>query len=53
MLCDWSSKDDRNNLESLVEKLREMNRQDVMQLFQKEIDKKGEFCNCDDCGHLT
>ena len=53
MLCDWSSKGNRNNLESLVEALRKIKRQDVIELFQEEIDKKGEFCNCDDCGHLT
>ena len=53
MLRDWSSKGDRNNLESLLEALQEINKQDVIQLFQKEIDKKGESCNCQECGHLT
>ena len=53
LLRDWSSKGNRNNLESLVEALREINRQDVIGLFQEEIDKKGDRCNCDNCGHLT
>ena len=51
MLCDWDT-DSHNNVEKLVEALRKMNRLDLIDLFQKEIDKKGDSCNCQDCGHL-
>ncbi|CAB4017763.1 tumor necrosis factor receptor superfamily member 16 [Paramuricea clavata] len=52
MLCDWNN--DRNNyLEKLVKELRELRRADVAELLQKEIDKKGESCNCPNCGHIV
>jgi hypothetical protein len=52
MLCDWNN--DRNNyLEKLVKELGELKRDDVADLLQKEIDKKGESCNCPNCGHIV
>jgi hypothetical protein len=52
MLNDWDNRDQHNYLEHIVNELREMRRADVADLLQKEIDKKGDSCNCADCGHL-
>ncbi|CAB4044838.1 myeloid differentiation primary response 88 [Paramuricea clavata] len=52
MLNDWDNRDQHNYLEHVVKELREMRRADVADLLQKEIDKKGDSCNCADCGHL-
>ncbi|CAB4017765.1 Tumor necrosis factor receptor superfamily member 16 [Paramuricea clavata] len=51
MLKDWDS-NQHNYLERVVKELRDMRRADVADLLQKEIDKKGDSCNCPDCGHV-
>ena len=50
MLLDWSNRG--HYLSDLVRKLLEMERLDVVVLLQDEIKKKGEGCNCQDCGSL-
>jgi F0F1-type ATP synthase membrane subunit b/b' len=52
MLCDWNN-EKNNYLEKLVKELCELKRDDVAELLQKEIDKKGESCNCPNCGHIV
>ena len=51
MLCHWST-ERGNYLEDLVEKLQEMKRHDVADLFQKEIDEKEDSCTRPDCEHI-
>ena len=50
MLHNWGDKN--NYLDDLVKKLLEMQRLDVAELLQKEIDKMGDGCNCPNCGSL-
>lgn len=52
MLYQWDTKGD-HYLKDLVEILRGMERDDVAGLLQKEIDKKGDGCNCTECGHIV
>lgn len=52
MLNHWDNKGN-HYLVDLVKILREMERDDVASLLQKEIDKKGVQCNCTECGHIV
>jgi hypothetical protein len=52
MLDQWGNADD-NNVEKLVDALRKMKNRRVMEMFQNELKKKGESCNCPNCKHLT
>ena len=52
MLSAWDDENKRNYVEGIVEALRNINRSDVIQLFQEEIDKKGKTCNCHECGRI-
>ena len=51
MLLDWSN--EGHYLHELVKELQEMERLDVVQMLQNEIEKRGEDCNCPICGRLT
>lgn len=48
MLRHWDTERD-HNVESLIKKLREIKNDRVADIFQKEIDEKGNQCNCPDC----
>ena len=50
MLSAWDNEGNDNNVERLVEALRNISRPDVIKLFQDEIDKKGKSRNGPDCG---
>ena len=52
MFFDWDNKGN-HYLVDLVKILREMERDDVADLLQKEMDKKGAQCNCPECGHIV
>ena len=51
MLYDWNNKKN-NYVEEVVNKLRKMRRDDVADLLQEEMNRKGDSCNCQDCGHI-